>query len=147
MKTFIPILTVFIILLLNPAVFGQGGHPVNKIYYVDKNNPNDPLENGSRSHPFDKIQEGIDAAYNHGVEGDMVINWQVFFDKQFSFLKPNQYMLYYAARYHAEKGIRFLNLGASPEGAESLDSYKKKWGGNEHRYNCNIYSSTIGRLL
>ncbi|MEM2185301.1 MAG: right-handed parallel beta-helix repeat-containing protein [Candidatus Methanomethylicia archaeon] len=34
------------------------------VIYVDSSNVNDPLENGSREHPFDKIQEGINAAPN-----------------------------------------------------------------------------------
>jgi len=33
-----------------------------KTIHIDASNPNDPLENGSSEHPFDTIQEGVDAA-------------------------------------------------------------------------------------
>ncbi len=44
--------------------------------YVDGDNAADPLEDGSMSHPFDTIQEGIDAA---GI-GDFTDIWDIYVD-------------------------------------------------------------------
>ncbi len=78
---------------------------------------------------------------------DTLINWQVHFDKKYSFLKPNQYLLYRAAIKAAQAGAKFLNLGATPSDAESLEAYKRKWGGQEYRYNCIEMKSLLGKLF
>jgi len=78
---------------------------------------------------------------------DTLLNWQVYFDKSFSFLKPNQYMLYAAAIGTVSEGVRYLNLGASPADAEDLITYKRKWGGEERRYSFYRWASWLGRLL
>jgi hypothetical protein len=46
-----------------------GSDPNADPIYVDVDNPADPCEDGSLAHPFDKIQEGLDAADN----GDTVL--------------------------------------------------------------------------
>lgn len=81
------------------------------------------------------------------VDHDMIINWQVYFDKQFSFLKANQYFLLRLAREVSSRGLSYLNLGASPPEAEGLTDYKEKWGGATYRYNCYSRKSFLGRLL
>ncbi len=81
------------------------------------------------------------------VDGTMVLNWQVYFDKKFSFLKANQLMLYSLAREMAAKGITTLNLGASPPEADSLSSYKEKWGAQIFKYPCYSRSNLLGRLV
>lgn len=81
------------------------------------------------------------------VEGDMALHWQVYFDKSFSFLKPNQVILQRAARELAAVGVRTINLGASPPDAEGLQTYKGKWGGRSHAYRCYQLKSGIGKLL
>ena len=68
------ILTVFVSLSLLPMAFGAqfATVPVQvdlKTIYVDASNIDDPEENGSIEHPFDKIQEGIDVA----ISGDTVL--------------------------------------------------------------------------
>jgi lipid II:glycine glycyltransferase (peptidoglycan interpeptide bridge formation enzyme) len=79
--------------------------------------------------------------------GRQLLNWQVYFDKQYSFLKPNQCLLFHAARTAAARGLRYLNLGATPNDAVSLADYKRKWGGAEYRYPCLVRESWLGRLL
>lgn len=81
------------------------------------------------------------------IEGDMILNWQVFFDKRFSFLKPNQYLLFRTARESSARGLRYLNLGASPDDAPALRAYKDKWGGHSHDYKCYWKRTGLGRLF
>ncbi|NOY87993.1 MAG: GNAT family N-acetyltransferase [FCB group bacterium] len=82
------------------------------------------------------------------IEGEMVINWQVYFDKSFSFLKANQYLLYHLAKEMSAKGIKYLNLGASPPDASGLKIYKSKWGGKPYHYNCYFrFSLLLGKLF
>ncbi len=81
------------------------------------------------------------------MERDMIVNWQVYFDKAFSFLKPNQYILYMMAKKASQKGIRYLNLGSSPPDAAGLQTYKGKWGGKVHEYRCLYRKSRLGKLL
>ena len=60
----------------------------------------------------------------------------MYFDKRFSFLKANQLITFTVARNMARQGLTVLNLGASPIDAESLDTYKQKWGGRPVEYTC-----------
>jgi hypothetical protein len=87
------------------------------------------------------------ASHIYFVENDMVLYWQPYFDKAFSFLKPNQYMLFSTAQRLVLKGVKYLNLGASPHDASGLIRYKKKWGGKPYRYNCYLHQTFLGRLL
>ena len=87
------------------------------------------------------------ASHINLIDGDMVINWQVYFDRKFSFLKPNQFMLFHAARELAGQGVKWLNLGASPPDAENLRTYKKKWGGVECGYACQVWLSALGKMI
>jgi CelD/BcsL family acetyltransferase involved in cellulose biosynthesis len=79
-------------------------------------------------------------------DGNMLLSWQIYFDKTFSFLKPNQYLLHDTATRLAAKGVTTLNLGASPEGAAGLATYKKKWGGEVYRYRMLHGESLLGKL-
>ena len=81
------------------------------------------------------------------VEGEMALHWQVYFDKQFSFLKPNQYILYRQAKELQARGVTRLNLGASLPEAAGLRAYKGKWGGEAVRYRSCVRRSGIGKLL
>jgi len=81
------------------------------------------------------------------IEGDMALHWQVYFDKQFSYLKPNQYLLFDTARQLADRGVKRLNLGASPDEASGLKSYKDKWGGETYTYPAYVNYSLVGNIL
>lgn len=88
------------------------------------------------------------ASHIYFIEGNLLLNWQVYFDKQFSFLKPNQYLTWTAAREAAVGGVRYLNLGSSPEEAENLQTYKTKWGGEDRTYRTYIKDdSLVSRTL
>lgn len=81
------------------------------------------------------------------VDGKTALHWQVCYDKAYSFLKANQYMLLQLISRLKKLGVTHLNLGASPPDAEGLIEYKSKWGGERYEYNCYVYKSWLGRWL
>ncbi|MCK4462016.1 MAG: GNAT family N-acetyltransferase, partial [candidate division Zixibacteria bacterium] len=81
------------------------------------------------------------------IEGDTALHWQVYYDKAFSFLKANQFMLWQLIGELRPRGVHRLSLGASPPGASGLIDYKAKWGGEEYAYNCYVHKSGLGRFL
>ena len=81
------------------------------------------------------------------IENGVLQGWQIYFDKKFSFLKPNQYIQFTTCRAMAERGIKWLNLGGSPENSPSLCYYKKRWGGETHRYRGLVHRSGLGRII
>ncbi len=87
------------------------------------------------------------ASHINFVIGETLLSWQIYFDKKYSFLKPNQLLLFYAAREAVQKGITKLNLGSSPEQAYSLKYYKEKWGGVNYEYYCYVKKTWLGKLL
>ena len=89
----------------------------------------------------------IAASHIYFIDRDMALNWQIYFNKKFSSLKPNQYILYTTARRLATEGVKYLNLGATPTDASGLETYKNKWGGETYRYPCYWTKSFLGRLL
>jgi lipid II:glycine glycyltransferase (peptidoglycan interpeptide bridge formation enzyme) len=81
------------------------------------------------------------------IEGETALNWQIYFDKQFSSLKPNQSMTFHAAQELMKQGVRYLNMGATPPEAEGVRIYKEKWGGRSVAYPCFEMRSWLGRIL
>ena len=86
------------------------------------------------------------ASHINLVEGDMLINWQVYYDKKFSWLKPNQYLLIDAIHRGWDRGVRRVNFGATPKSADGLRAYKEKWGGQPHRYPTLVNRRGLGWL-
>jgi len=87
------------------------------------------------------------ASHIYLVEDDQLLHWQAFFDKEYSRLKPNQAIMFAVVSEMKSRGIRFLNLGATPEYAATLLDYKEKWGGETYGYPCLVRKSWLGRLL
>lgn len=87
------------------------------------------------------------ASHIYLIEKDMALNWQIYFDKSFSYLKPNQYLLFDTAGRLRNLGVKTLNLGATPADATGLVAQKDKWGGREYRYKCLTAKSGLGRLV
>ncbi len=81
------------------------------------------------------------------IERNMLQGWQIYFDKEFSFLKPNQYIRFTTCREMATKGIGWLNLGGTPENAPGLCYYKKRWGGETFPYRGLVHRRHLGRWL
>lgn len=92
-------------------------------------------------------EERMAASHIYLVESEMALNWQIYFDKGFSFLKPNQFIMFSVARDLARHGVISLTLGATPGDADSLANYKKKWGGRTVEYACLYRYSWLGRFL
>jgi hypothetical protein len=44
-------------------------------------------------------------------------------------------------------GVKRLNLGLSPHGAEGLHRFKEKWGGQEYTYPVHAAFSMLGRMF
>ena len=86
------------------------------------------------------------ASHINLIEGDMLVNWQVYYDKQFSSAKPNQYLLIDAIRRGYNAGVRRVNFGATPDDAEGVRNYKEKWGGTPYSYQTLIHRRGLGRL-
>jgi Acetyltransferase (GNAT) domain len=80
-------------------------------------------------------------------EGEMLLGWQIQFDKRFSRQKPNQYMRWRTCREFAARGCTHLNLGATPDGAKSLTYYKRRWGGETVRYQTWVHQSLWSKVL
>ncbi|MDF1544778.1 MAG: GNAT family N-acetyltransferase [bacterium] len=92
-------------------------------------------------------QDQAVASHLNFVENDMLLNWQVLSDREFSFLKPNQLLLASAAREAIDLGLTKLNLGATPASVDSLLAYKKKWGGEMHHYRRFTCQNLLGKLV
>lgn len=87
------------------------------------------------------------ASHIYFIEGDSLIYWQGYFDKGFSFLHPNQFMLHQMATEMASKGIKYLNLGSSPTEAGGLIQFKERFGARVRDYPCYHLSNILGKFL
>ena len=87
------------------------------------------------------------ASHVHLILGDTVLNWQLFLDRRFSTLRATQFMIFEIARQMSRRGVRYMNLGASPPDADGLIKFKQRWGGNDYNYRTLASRSGIGRFL
>lgn len=89
----------------------------------------------------------VAAAHINFMEEDMVLAWRGFFDRRFaSILKPNDILLNTIVRQAQSEGIKWLNLGATPEAATGAAAYKQKWKGIEYRYKTLMARTLLGRM-
>jgi hypothetical protein len=79
-------------------------------------------------------------------DGDHALYWISCFDKEFSYLKATQYMLWTQARAFAVGGCTRLNLGQTPPEADTLETFKMKWGGTPYQYRLFTSRSLLGKL-
>jgi hypothetical protein len=87
------------------------------------------------------------ASHIYFVLGSHAVNWQIYYDKDFSFLKSNQLTMWRTIAELRSRGVCWLNLGASPEEAEGLVAYKAKWNAVAHDYTIFEKKSLLGRLV
>ena len=92
-------------------------------------------------------ENALAASHIYLVEGEQLFYWQAFFDKEYAYLKANQFMTYSMVRELAGRGAAVLNTGATPPDAEGLSDYKRKWGGRSYAYPILERRSWIGGLL
>ena len=76
-----------------------------------------------------------------------LFNWQTVSNYEFRRLKPNHVLLSEAIQKGIDRGIRKINLGASPPYAHSLIDYKERWGGVKIDYDTYISDSWFRKLL
>jgi len=90
-------------------------------------------------------RDGVPVASQIYVAEDRTIMaWQSFFDRRFSFLKPNQAMRLEVVHGFASGGGHTLNLGSTPARATGLAAYKKRWGGRIVTYPDHRWSAFAG---
>ena len=80
------------------------------------------------------------------VERAVLQAWQSYFDRAFSYLKPNAYIRFTLCRELSERGVEWLNLGATPTGAAGLAYYKRRWGGRRVSFDRYRRTEGLGRL-
>lgn len=81
------------------------------------------------------------------VEGDCLLGWQQYYDREYSFLHPNKYIPFALARQASREGVPYLNLGATPADAKGVAAYKDKWGGRDYQYPCFYRKNWLGKLF
>lgn len=81
------------------------------------------------------------------LEQDNILHWQSYIDEAYSFLQPNKFIPFQAAKKAAARGIKYLNLGASPANADGVEFYKSKWGGRPYIYNSLVLKRGVGKYL
>jgi len=79
-------------------------------------------------------------------EGHSIIHWQMYYDEAMSHHQATKLIPYQVAKEAQKKGIKKLNLGASPPDAEGAEFYKAKWGGEKYAYNCYVHKNLLGHL-
>jgi len=77
----------------------------------------------------------------------MLLGWQMYYDRQFSRLKANQFLIQRMCREAYRHGVRRLNLGGTPEAATGTDFFKQRWGGYTYEYTGYELKQGIGRLV
>ena len=86
------------------------------------------------------------ASHIYFVSGSNAINWQIYYDKEFSALKANQLTTWNVIADLRSRGVTHLNLGASPDTAEGLVVYKSKWNAVEYSYSMLEKKTWLGKL-
>jgi hypothetical protein len=81
------------------------------------------------------------------IEGESMQLWQLYFDKRFSFLNPNAYIRHRMGCEAMAAGLRIMNLGSTPAGAEGVTRNKSRWGGREVLYHSLVRTTGAVALL
>ena len=80
-------------------------------------------------------------------QGGILQAWQSCFDRDFSYLKPNQFVRFSVCREMAGRGVGWLNLGSTPEGSPGLAYFKARWGGRRVAYHGYVRREGLGLLV
>lgn len=80
------------------------------------------------------VDDKMAGAHLGFLDSDTLINWQTVSDYELRQFKSNHLLMHEAASRAIKKGIRYINLGASPGGADGLVDFKQRWGGVRNEY-------------
>ena len=86
------------------------------------------------------------ASHIYFIDGNMSLVWQTYFDKSVPQLKPNPFLLLKSIEQLVSEGVKFLNLGATPDRASGVAAFKEKWGGVTYEYPWYRHHTLLGRL-
>ncbi len=81
------------------------------------------------------------------MEGDNLLYWHVYFDEALSHLQATKYIIFKVARESVARGVRYLNMGGSPDHVAGVHGFKEKWGGELYQYRCLYRKSLLGRMI
>ena len=87
------------------------------------------------------------ASQVHFFHGSTQIYWQAVSHPDFRQFRPDYRLLSDAIACGLKRGIQTINLGASPEDADGLIAFKKRWGGERQTYNILSHQSRLYSLL
>jgi hypothetical protein len=76
---------------------------------------------------------------------DQLLHWQMYYDSSYGDLQPNKWVPWLMIKQALDKGVTTYNLGASPQGADGVDEYKRKWGGRIYEYRCLVRKGRLSR--
>jgi hypothetical protein len=80
------------------------------------------------------------------VERSQIIDWHSYCDRDDP-LRPNYLILDYIISFALADGIKEINLGGSPPGAETLEEFKERWGGQKTTYHYYTSIRGLGKLI
>lgn len=92
------------------------------------------------------VEQQMAASQIFFIDGETALSWQTYFDKRLSTAKPGVALTFDAIARLKKRGVRLLNLGASPTGAQGLISYKERWGGEPYEYHVYTHTNWMGGL-
>jgi hypothetical protein len=76
-----------------------------------------------------------------------LFNWQTVSNYEYRHLKPNHLLLSESIRIGIDRGVKRINLGASPHYAHSLIDYKERWGGIKVEYDSYLSDSWFRHMF
>lgn len=79
--------------------------------------------------------------------GDTLFYWQAVSLYEKRIFRPNYRLLFDAFSRAVERGLKRVNLGASPPDAEGLIFFKERWGARQVEYQSITYRSTLRKII
>lgn len=81
------------------------------------------------------------------IDNKNLINWHMVSDYDSRQYKANHLLMYETMTRAIKRGVRYVNLGASPEDAVGLIDFKKRWGGVQEEYDIITFKSGIRTVI
>lgn len=103
--------------------------------------------NGMAQYKFATRDGNIIAASLHFFDKNESFNWLTPSYRKYQIFRGNTLLIDSAIKDACLRGINRYNLGASPDGAKGLLSFKHHWGANDVAYDSFIYENKIIKIL